>query len=61
MTLCQLIKKSLVVDKFGGKLLGFVKMSVEVSLRDNPFSPFYPAYKWVVLPHFTTISCVVIV
>jgi hypothetical protein len=37
LTLCQLIKKSVVVDKFGGKLLGFVKMSVEVSIRDNPF------------------------
>ena len=40
MTLCQLINKCLVVDKFRGKLLGFVKMSVEVSLRDNPFPRF---------------------
>jgi hypothetical protein len=61
MTLCQLIKKCLVVDKFRGKLFGFVKMSGELSIGDNPFSPFYPTYDWVNLPHFTTISCVVIV
>jgi hypothetical protein len=61
LTLCQLIKKCLVVDKFGGNLLGFVRMSVEVSIRDNPFSHFYPAIEWVVLPQFTTLSSVVIV